>query len=166
MERADEDIQVGRVVDDLGFGRELRRWPLGRPPFAKLGDRPCLLPHRIVVPPVDDRRLRRPRGGDGGRRISMRIGALKGERDGGEERQPEKHERPGVEVSPLDDWTSKRVVSAGSATRGVLAARRRPCDRSDVTPCTRAEVPHAAYPGSLTVARPRYRPGLRHEQTV
>src|SRR5438105_6619320 len=58
----------------------------------------------------------------------------------------------GVEVSGLDDRTSKRVVSAGSATRGVLAARRRRCDCSGPMPIAAPDLitPHICLNKRLT----------------
>src|SRR5207244_6895120 len=102
-----------RVGCVFRLGRELRLARLAGPPLLKSGHRLWLAPHGIVVAPVNDGRLSGTGGEDPARggRGRGRILTLTGERDGGEQWQPEKHERPRVEVSRLDDGTSKRVVS-------------------------------------------------------
>src|SRR2546422_5323733 len=68
IEGAHEDVQVGRVVGDFRFGRELGRSTLAGPPFLKCGDGRCFAPDGVVVAPVNGGWPGGAGGGDAGRR--------------------------------------------------------------------------------------------------
>ena len=68
IERAHEDIEIGRVVSDLRFGAESRLFPFSRPPFFEIRNDGSDAPNFVVVFPVDyrrDIRARRRRAGIG-----------------------------------------------------------------------------------------------------